>query len=412
MRVLHTADWHIGQTLNGWSREAEHEVWFDRLAEIVVRHEIDALLVAGDVFDGINPSGAAQRLFYGALRRLKDCRPGLVTVITSGNHDPAARLEAPAAVLAGLDVHVIATVRRYRGALDVAGHMVPLRDTAGGTRAWVCAIPFLRAAELPGLSFGPEEGRGSPVVAAARRFHAEMADGARAIAGDLPLIAMGHLHCRGAVEGGGEDGTAERHILIGGEHALPADVFPDAFEHVALGHLHRPQELDGGRIRYAGSCFPLSATEAGYDHGVTLLEIGPGSIRHRHLSIPRPAEMVRLPTTGAMDPARLAEALAGLAAAEALPVGLRPFVHVTLEATGPAAALLAEAERQLAESPVRMAGICIRRPAMAATATPPPLSLAETAPEALFRAAFLETNGSEPEPRHIAAFREALAGEP
>ena len=85
MRLLHTADWHLNQTLNGWSRADEHAVWLDRLADVIAEERIDALLVAGDVFDGVNPSGDALAMFYGALRRFKASRPGLVTVVTSGN---------------------------------------------------------------------------------------------------------------------------------------------------------------------------------------------------------------------------------------------------------------------------------------------------------------------------------------
>jgi len=401
MRILHTADWHVGQTLNGWTREAEHTLWFAALADLVAVEAVDVLLVAGDVFDGINPSGAAQRVLYRALRALKDRRPSLVTIITSGNHDPAARLAAPAAVLEALDVHVVASVARHAdGSPDVARHMFPLTGGDGATQAWVCAIPFLRAADLPGAGLGD----GAGVVEAARLFHAGMAEGAAAIASGLPVLAMGHLHCRGATESEG----AERHILIGGEHALPAEVFPPAFSYVALGHLHRPQDLDGGRIRYSGSCFPLSAAEIGYEHGVTLLDLEDGRIERRHVPLPRPVPVLRLPQSG-RDLAALAADLAGLGLAADLPAELRPFVYVTLEAEGPAAVTLTEAEAELARHPVRAAGLRIRRPDAVADAAPPPPSLGETSPEALFRAAFAAANGTEPEPRHLAAFRDALS---
>ena len=325
MRLLHTADWHLNQTLNGWSRADEHAVWLDRLADVIAEERIDALLVAGDVFDGVNPSGDALAMFYGALRRFKASRPGLVTVVTSGNHDPAARLEAPNAILAALDVHVVARVRRGAdGGVDTAAHMIPLPGEDGAPAAWVCAIPFLRAADLPGLSFGDAEGAEAPQVAAARRFHAEIGAAAADIAGDRPVIAMGHLHCTGGTVSEG----AERRILIGGEHAVGADVFPPVFAYVALGHLHRPQSLAGGRVRYAGSPFPLSAAEIGYDHGVTILDLDPatGAIAATHRPIPAPAPVLRLPRRGAMAAAGLPAALAGIAPDSAVPSGLRPLV--------------------------------------------------------------------------------------
>lgn len=406
MRVLHTADWHIGQTLNGWSREVEHQVWLDELAGIIAREEIDVLLVAGDVYDGINPSGESQRLLYSALRRFKDARPSLTTVISSGNHDPAGRLEAPGAILESLDVHVVASLRRQGEALDVAGHMIPLRSEAGELMAWACAIPFLRAADLPGVTFTAEGDRGDVIVEGARRFHTEMAAGAREIAGDLPILALGHLHCMGALESEG----AERRILIGGEHAVPADIFPEAFDYVALGHLHRPQTLGDGRIRYSGSCFPLSAAEASYDHGATIIEIENGQLTHEHMSIPRPAPMIRIPQQGTLSFADFEEALAELEDFSALDKGLQPFLYVNLEATGAASVLLSDAEKLLAEYALRPASIRVRRVVEEDAGEDAPMSLQETTPEELFRKAFLRRNAIEPELRHLDAFREVSQG--
>ena len=407
MRILHTADWHLNQTLNGWPRDAEHALWFDRLANVIEAERIDVLLIAGDIYDGVNPSGDAQKLFYRALRNFKDRRPGLATIITSGNHDPAGRLEAPGAVLESLDVHILATLRRSGGEIDHRAHIIPLKK-GDETVAWVCAMPFLRAADLPGLSFSAEESSGSPIVKAARRFHAEMAEVAAGVAGALPVIAMGHLHCQGGTESEG----AERRVLIGGEHALPADVFPEVFRYVALGHLHRPQNLAGGRVRYAGSCFPLSAAEIGYDHGVTIIDLNGGDLRASHRAIPRPAEVIRLPRVGAMRLEALVEALSALEVDPGTPVDLRPLVYVALEATGPSATLLADAERMLAAAPIRPAGVRIQRAdrLAGAEAAEPAISLSETTPEALFRDAFLAANGVEPEGRHIAAFRDVAGG--
>lgn len=406
MRILHSADWHIGQTLNGWTREAEHEIWFDRLADTIEDEKVDVLLVAGDIYDVINPSGAAQRLLYETLKRLKDRRPNLITIITSGNHDPIGRLDAPKTILEILDVHVVANLRRREGEIDHAAHMIPLPDASGTVQAWVCAIPFLRAADLPGLSFSQETGRGSPIVDAARRLHARFAEVAEETAGGLPVIAMGHLHC----QGGSESEGAERHILIGNEHALPVDVFPESFSYVALGHLHRPQSHANGRVRYSGSCFPLSAAEAGYDHGATLIELEGGGIEMRHVSIPRPSAMLRFPLQGTMSFPEFEKALADAELDPSVPKDLQPFVYVNLEATGPAAVLLTDAERLLASHPVRIAGIRVRKSSEQGEA-PRLTSLTETTPEHLFRLTFEKVNGVAPQDRHVAAFREAMQGE-
>ncbi len=263
MRILHTADWHIGQTLSGFSREAEHRAFLDHLGTLIVAHDVDALLVAGDVFDGINPSGEAQRMLYTALASYLRLRPGLTIVMIAGNHDPAARLEAPEAVLRALGVHVVGTMSS-----DLSRHLIPLSD-ATGIKAHVLAIPFLRAADLPGLTLEATQGPEGAVVTAVRALHASLTEAAIAAAKGLPLLAMGHLTCLGAEESQG----AERPIRIGGEDAVPPSIYPAALCYVALGHLHKPQSLDGGRVRYSGSPFPLSAAEIPYDHGVTLIDL-------------------------------------------------------------------------------------------------------------------------------------------
>lgn len=440
MRLLHTADWHIGQTLAGFSREAEHRAFLDHLGQLIVEHDVDALLVAGDVFDGINPSGEAQRMLFTALARYVRQRPGLTVVMIAGNHDPAARLEAPEAILRELGVHVVGTVHvgsgqaglrqvgpgqvgpgqlgsvdvvsdkvgpvdMGSGHTDLGRHLIPLSDRTG-VRAYVLAIPFLRAADLPGLTMEVAGGEGA-VVRAVRALHATLTEAAVALADGLPLIAMGHLTCTGAEASQG----AERPIRIGGEDAVPPDIYPKALRYVALGHLHKPQSLDGGRVRYAGSPFPLSASEIPYVHGVTLIDLGNDkaeALSHRHIPIPRLVPNLRLPAKGAMALADLPAELAALALDAACPLDLQPFVSVTLTADRPASQLKAEAEAVLDQHPVRVASLVIDRAAAALPATPPP-SLAETTPEALFGLAFQQAHGFDPAAAHLAAFRDVLS---
>jgi exonuclease SbcD len=404
MRIFHTADWHIGQTLNGWSREHEHLVFLDTLRDLIVQHRVDVLLVAGDVFDGINPSGEAQRMLYGAIADLLRANPRLQIVMTAGNHDPAQRLEAPEAVLNSLGVHVLGTLRRNGQDVCMERHLIPLRASSGATRAYVLAVPFLRQADLPGLQLGAEGGPEPAVTAAARALHLAMTKAAIKRAGELPVIAMGHLTCAGGLESEG----AERRILIGGEHAVPPEIFPPALAYVALGHLHRPQSLDAGRVRYSGSPFPLSAAEIGYEHGVTLLDLDEG-IAPCHIPLPRPVPMHRLPTRGA---ATLADVTAGLAALKLNPDAPRnaqPFVYLSLLADRPAPQLAAQVEGLIEGLPLRLAGLSITRSDTAVQPEVPPPTLAETTPEDLFQTAFRQVHCLEPGPAHLAAFRDALS---
>ena len=397
MRILHTADWHIGQTLSGFPRDSEHLAFLDHLGSLIVAHEVDALLVAGDVFDTINPSGEAQRMLYSALAHYIRLRPGLTVVMIAGNHDPAARLEAPEAVLRELGVHVVGTIHA-----DLSRHLIPLADKTG-VKAHVLAIPFLRPADLPGLTLTSPGGGEGAVVNALRALHASMTAEALAVAGNLALLAMGHLTCIGGEESKG----AERPIRIGGEDAAPPDIYPKALAYVALGHLHKPQSLDGGRLRYSGSPFPLSASEIPYEHGVTLIDLGE-TLSHQHIPLPRPVPHLRLPAKGAMPLSDLPALLASLSLNPETPHGLRPFVNVTLSADRPASQLKAEAEAVLDQYPVRVASLVIDRAITPLPDTPPP-SLNETTPEALFAQAFQHSHGFAPLAAHIAAFRDALA---
>ncbi len=409
MRLLHTADWHIGQTLNGWTRHAEHAAVLGALPDLVVAHEVDALVVAGDIFDGINPSAEAQQLLYDTLIALHERRPHLTTVLVAGNHDPAWRLEAPAGLLQRIGVHVVGVMHREAGAIDLGRHLVPLQDRQGHIRAQVLAIPFLRASDLSGLGNRQADGS-SPIVEATRRLYAEATDAARLCIGDLPLLATGHLHCAGGLECEG----AERRILVGGEHAVPHDVFPGDLAYVALGHLHRPQVIGREQVRYSGSTFPLSATELGTSHGLTLVSLDGPLMRVEHIPVPRPVPCHRVPQHGAIALRDLEAALAALVLDPDCPPERRPFVQVVLELDGPAAGLAGEAEQVLERYPIRSAGIRIERPrtqAAAAVDGDAPRPLAECDPADLFARAFEAANGVPPEPEHLRAFHLAAAGD-
>lgn len=397
IRLLHSADWHLGQTLMGWNRETEHARALTALVEIAAARAVDAVIVAGDVFDTQNPPARAEQLLYRTVRELRRRLPEVVIVVLAGNHDPAGRLEAPRAILTELGVHVIGTVAKADGAFDLDRHLVPLR----GGEAHILALPYLGPAALPPFDRRAEE-EGSPVVRAVRAFHDEVIAAARARVGAAPLIVTGHL----AVAGGTESEGAERRILIGGEHAIPTDLFPADLAYVALGHLHRPQTL-AGRLRYSGSLFPLSATERDYDHGVSLVEIDASGTRIEHVSVPRPVPFLRLPPRGTLALADLDATLAALMLPPDLALEDRPYVQVALRLDGPAPALKADLDRITGAHPVRFVGHTVERPA----GTPAPHEapdlepdLAERDPADLFARAFTEKHGVEPEAAHRQAF--------
>ncbi len=220
IRVLHTGDWHIGQTLRGFSREAEHAAVFARIEAIVTEREIDALVVAGDVFDCQNPSGESQARFYALMARLHAARPAMTIVITAGNHDAAGRLEAPRPLFEAIGVRVIGNVRRRDDGPSIRAIIsCPIHDASGEVAAQVLAVSYPTAACLPPLSSVGKTERGdpSPIVRGVRDLYGQLFEAARrgseACRSSSPAISH--------VAGGLESEGAERRILVGGEHAVP-----------------------------------------------------------------------------------------------------------------------------------------------------------------------------------------------
>jgi DNA repair protein SbcD/Mre11 len=405
MRILHTADWHIGQTLAGFSRDHEHRAVFGELARIVATRQPDALIVAGDVFDHQNPSGEAQRLFYETLLALRHAAPGMAVVVTAGNHDAAGRLEAPGALLRAMGVHVVGNVRRSEGRIDAARHLLPLRVPSGEIAAHVLAVSYPTAACLP--PFDRIEGNGSPIPAATRQLYAELAERSGAGQAGLPFLVTGHLH----VAGGEESEGAERPILVGGSHAVPPDVFPAGAAYVALGHLHKPQMVGRPTVRYSGSLLPLSATELYYRHGVTLVSLTADGVTTEQIPVSRPVPFLRLPESGRTRLLDLADRLKALALPNDLPLERQPFLQIRLERAGLPVGFRAEVDRIAGEFPVRVVDIRVPEPEgeAAVAAAEIPMRLADLAPLDLFREAFVRKHGTQPSEAHLRAFHEVAA---
>lgn len=404
IRLLHTADWHLGATLQGWSREPEHCAALAGLVDIARARAVDAVIVAGDIFDSLNPSAEAQRLLYETVRDLRAACPHAAIVLVAGNHDPAGRIEAPRALLEAVGAHAVGVIARRDGGLDLGAHLLPIRDATGVVRAHVLALPYPRPADLP-VAGG--EIVGSPVVHAVAELYRDAVTAARARIGAGPLILTGHLHVAGGLESEG----AERRILIGGEHAAPPEIFPQDVAYVALGHLHRPQGVGRETIRYAGALIPMSKTEIGYAHGVSLVTIDDaGAAAIEHVPLARSLPHLRLPERGAMALDEIDAALAALCLDPQTPVEAQPFVHLAVRVDGPAPALKAEVDAICENYPVRIVSLAVERPQRAEAAPVAPMRLSERAPLDLFREAFEATHNVAPSDAHLRLF-DQLAGE-
>jgi exonuclease SbcD len=278
MKILHTSDWHIGRSLYGRKRSAEFEGFFDWLIETVRSEEIDVLLVAGDIFDTSTPSNQAQAMYYHFLCRVAAtcCRH---VVIIAGNHDSPSLLNAPQGLLRALNVHVVGSVTE-----SPSDEIVLLRDAHGRPQLIVCAVPYLRDRDIRRAEAGETiEDKDRKLVTGIRDHYRKVAEAALALASaqsrageKIPILAMGHLFTSG---GHTAQGDGVRELYVGSLGQVAADLFPDCFDYLALGHLHAAQRVMGSELRrYSGAPLPMSFGEAGHTKIVLLLTVdGQGS---------------------------------------------------------------------------------------------------------------------------------------
>ncbi|MQA33301.1 exonuclease SbcCD subunit D [Modestobacter roseus] len=274
MRLLHTSDWHIGRSLHGTDLLAEQEAVLGRLADVVRAEQVDAVVVAGDVYDRAVPSADATAVLDRALTRLRAA--GAQVVLTPGNHDSARRLGFASGLLAASGVHVRAVTPQ----LD---EPVLLADAHGEVAVY--GLPYLEP-EVARHELGLPEARSHEAVLAAAmdrvRTDLFLRPGARS-------VVLAH-----AFVGGGVASDSERDICVGGVDLVPASVF-DGVDYVALGHLHRPQTLTP-RIRYSGSPLAYSFGEAGQDKQAWLVDLdarGLAGVRPVPLPAPRQLTLLR-----------------------------------------------------------------------------------------------------------------------
>jgi DNA repair protein SbcD/Mre11 len=439
MRLLHTADWHLGHTLRDHSRQAEHDHFLRWLVDTVVAREVDALLIAGDVFDSANPQPAALRAWFRFLGELKRARPAVQVVVIAGNHDSAARLVAPRELLAAFDVRVVGAIERGSdGRLLTDDLLVPLHDGLGNVAALCVAIPFLRVSDVQALvprapaEVEPPQSAANgdyvlprpadvapaddedPLLDGMRTLHDELFTAARArLAPGQALVAMAH----GYLVGGALSELSERKVLGGNQHALPVDLFPDTCAYVALGHLHRPQPVAGREhVRYSGSPIPLSMPERLHAHHVVFADLdGERLAKTWSLRVPRLVPLLRVPEHGALEPDAALAAVAALPPRDATRADeLRPLVEIAVRLPQPSPQLAERLARALADRDARLVRIEVVMDAVddadgATSATRArPTELVSLQPEEVFTRRYRRAHpGPVPEPL-LVAFRELL----
>jgi exonuclease SbcD len=289
MRILHTADWHVGKTLRRRQRLDEMEAALNQVVEIAADEQVDVTLVCGDVFDQFAPSAEAERIVYRALVGLR--QTGSAVLVIPGNHDNAKRFAAIERLSQAAGIEIVPGVRRPE-----AGGVIELGSRSGDQTAQIAALPWVPEKAL----FGAEEMMGlqeDPNVAygeALRRLLGALCS--RFEAGKVHLLAA-HLFVGGARVGGGE-----RELTVGDLFAIPAQALPVTPQYIALGHVHRPQDVPSSGVpaRYAGSLVQLDFGERDQDKSVVVLEIEPGRPAQSRI-VPLTAGRRLLDVSGTLD---------------------------------------------------------------------------------------------------------------
>ncbi len=302
MRILHTSDWHLGQHFMGKTRQAEHQAFCAWLVAQVREQGVDAVIVAGDVFDTGAPPSYAREQYNRFIVELRDT--GAQLVVLGGNHDSVATLGESRTLLACLDTCVIPAVSE-----DLEEQLQVLCRRDGSPGAILCGVPFVRPRDVLRSEAGQSAEDKQQSLQSAIHAHYQalyaLAEAKRdALGGGLPIVATGHLTTVGA-----SASESVREIYVGALEAFPTNAFPPA-AYIALGHIHRPQKVGGlEHIRYCGSPIPLAFDEARQEKQVLLVDLDAAGLRAvTPLPVPCFQPLLSLRGNLAELPAALAEA--------------------------------------------------------------------------------------------------------
>lgn len=383
MRLLHTADWHVGKAIRGRSRLDEHAAVLGELTGIAVDEGVDAVLVAGDVYEQRAAAPEADAIVFETLVRLSEA--GIRVVVIPGNHDSALRFEALGKLLAPIGVMVVARVAPPDG-----GGVVELPARDGSEAALIACIPF-----VPERRFGDA----AALFDATEAWYQSYAQGmgellaamARAFRPDRVNVALGHLFTDGAFVGGGE-----RELTIGMAYAVSPGRLPGTAQYVALGHVHKPQSVTGAPApaRYAGSLLQLDFGERDQTKSVSIVDASPGRpARVREVELASGRRLLDL--HGTLDEV----------ASRAADVG-DAFLRVFVTTDGPVPGI---ADRIRDDLPNALDVHLVYERAEAEGRAGAPVS--SLAPRDQFLAYYRSQHGADPDERLLESFDEVLAAE-
>lgn len=327
VRFFHTSDWHLGQFFHNHEREYEHAQFLNWLLEQIKQQQPNALLIAGDIFDVVNPAAKAQKQLYQFLSDAHAVAPHMQTLMIAGNHDSGNRVEQVEPFLAKFNAKAVGTISKEDGLFDLDRLLIPIYDPEQNIVAWCLTLPYLRSAEITGLNEHTTNSQNAIAY-----LHQQLIAEAKARKQpDQALILMSHAHMQG-----GETSDSERPIVVGNEEALSTALFDDVIDYVALGHLHKPQKVAYEHIRYSGSPIPLSFSERNYKHQVVDVRIDPEAddterFQYEALIIPRTVDVIRI-REALPD---LITKIQSLASGEISDIGQRHFLEIEYTTDAP-----------------------------------------------------------------------------
>ena len=285
MKILHTADWHLGHRLQEFSQVEEQQLFLQWLEQYIIEHKINVLLVSGDIFDNGAPSNQSLQMYYDFLVKLKQT-PCQSVILTGGNHDSPGTLNAPKQLLNALSIKVVGKATEH-----IENEVFELN--VNNENLIVAAVPYLRDQDIRRAVAGESFDELTD------RYKKALINHYKTVAGychqinsaKAPVIAMGHLFAVG-----GQLSESEQNIYVGNLGHIGAADFPATFDYIALGHLHRPQKVGkNNHIRYSGSPYILSFSEINYPKQMIELTIDDNRIQSiKNIDIPRFREVYSL----------------------------------------------------------------------------------------------------------------------
>jgi exonuclease SbcD len=286
MKIIHTSDWHIGKQLKKVDFAVDMSLFFKWLIDLIEQEEIDVLLMSGDLFDHANPTQHALNQYYDFLVDMLSKNPTCKMILTGGNHDSSAVINAPKELLGRLNVSVVGGVPE-----DISDLFIPVKK--GDVEIVVAAVPFLRDKDIRKANAGESYAEKIELTrkGVANYFQAVNEHYLEHF-GKIPFIVMGHLYAQGA-----EVSDSEREIQVGNQAGIDSAIFGEYPHYVALGHIHKPQIVGKENIRYCGSPISLSFSERIDNKQVVMLELIDSQFHIKPVKIPTFRKLVRMEGT-------------------------------------------------------------------------------------------------------------------